>query len=620
MNESDTWAILASGPSMSQEVADSVRGLNVIAISNTYELAPWADVLVSNDRRWWVNYSNALKFEGEKYCGLCIETPKGVTKFPGAISGSNSGLLALMVAVKKGAKRILLFGYDMGGSHYFGDHAHGLPNPSQKRFDSFKKQFAGYKPAGVEIINCTPGSALKCYPFGDAKELIPQPPEPPPEPPTGPQGERGEKGEPGESIVGPRGPRGEQGEQGPIGPIPDHQWDGTSLRFEEPDGTWGKSVDLRGPVGLPGSGGGGGGGRGMTPDQQLQLNTLLDIFGGWIATAPVAVIDELTIDELNVNAEGSATGFYPTLPPAPAGFVGMAWNWDWGDGSAISTTQNASHTYAESGTYTISFRAKNHIGWSEPVTEEVEVSGEPPVEFTPADLFSSGQVGGWYDSTDISTLFQDSARTIPVTTAGQAIGGVADKSGNGLHLVVDTGSITYEVDGNGVGYVNFNGSSSLRVNVALTGSELATAHVANNLAKPSGAQYWACLGSTSALSIACLYHSDDVGSFAGQYNDGAAGPLDLAISDAGIDWALPNVVSSRCAAGKMVLNGVEDVGTGAAVNLSTVNRFNWGSVRLDSGNFGFATGHGYGVVWRTTEWSDAEDALLQTWLSESVQP
>ncbi len=169
-----TWAVLASGPSMSREVAESVRDIPTVAVSNCYELAPWADVLVSNDRTWWVNNPKALDFDGERYCGLCIETPRGVTKFPGAISGGNSGLLALQVAVSKGAKRILLFGIDLCGSHYFGDHPAPLKNPSQKRFEVFQKQFEFYKPAGVEIINCSPSSKLRAYPFGNAEELIPQ--------------------------------------------------------------------------------------------------------------------------------------------------------------------------------------------------------------------------------------------------------------------------------------------------------------------------------------------------------------------------------------------------------------------------------------------------------------
>lgn len=37
-----------------------------------------------------------------------------------------------------------------------------------------------------------------------------------------------------------------------IGKSPKHQWDGTKIRFQNPDGTWGKFVDLKGKQGDPG--------------------------------------------------------------------------------------------------------------------------------------------------------------------------------------------------------------------------------------------------------------------------------------------------------------------------------------------------------------------------------
>lgn len=58
---------------------------------------------------------------------------------------------------------------------------------------------------------------------------------------------------------GPKGPRGPEGPPGPKGDRPDHQWRGPELRFEKPDGTWGKWTNLQGPAGSRGGGGGSGG-------------------------------------------------------------------------------------------------------------------------------------------------------------------------------------------------------------------------------------------------------------------------------------------------------------------------------------------------------------------------
>jgi hypothetical protein len=50
-------------------------------------------------------------------------------------------------------------------------------------------------------------------------------------------------------------------------------------------------------------------------------------------------------------------------------------------------------------------------------------------------LFSNGEVGGWWDPSDTTTLFQDSAGTTPVTTLGQPVGLVIDKSKGGLNAL-----------------------------------------------------------------------------------------------------------------------------------------------------------------------------------------
>jgi len=58
------------------------------------------------------------------------------------------------------------------------------------------------------------------------------------------QGIQGEKGN-----TGPQGIQGEKGDTGSQGLPPEHQWNGTSLRFQNTDGSWGSYVDLKGDKG-----------------------------------------------------------------------------------------------------------------------------------------------------------------------------------------------------------------------------------------------------------------------------------------------------------------------------------------------------------------------------------
>ena len=75
--------------------------------------------------------------------------------------------------------------------------------------------------------------------------------------------------------------------------------------------------------------------------------------------------------------------------------------------------------------------------------------------FTPATLFPSGVVGAWFDPSDISTLFQDTAGTTPVTAAGQTVALMRDKSGGGYHATQATAAQrpTYRVDATGRPYL-----------------------------------------------------------------------------------------------------------------------------------------------------------------------
>ena len=52
--------------------------------------------------------------------------------------------------------------------------------------------------------------------------------------------------------------------------------------------------------------------------------------------------------------------------------------------------------------------------------------------WTPATLFAAGEVGVWYDPSDLTSMFQDAAGTIAAAVESP-VGLILDKSGNGKH-------------------------------------------------------------------------------------------------------------------------------------------------------------------------------------------
>ena len=81
------------------------------------------------------------------------------------------------------------------------------------------------------------------------------------------------------------------------------------------------------------------------------------------------------------------------------------------------------------------------------------------VDWLPNSLFAQAEPGAWYDPSDLTTLFQDSAGTTPVTAAGQSVGRMLDKSGRGNHATQATLAQrpTYQIDSTGRPYLSFDG-------------------------------------------------------------------------------------------------------------------------------------------------------------------
>lgn len=174
------WVILASGQSLSREqvayclkarAEKKIKG--IIAVSNVgIDLCPEADALVSHDSNWWRAYPEALQFKGKRfsargYRDTCQYHPYNA----GFLTGMNSGLMAMYVARDRfDAKKLLLLGFDMHGTHYFGKHPESLFNTNEQKFKKHIKQFEQF--SGCEVINCTAGSSLKIFPSAEIYDII----------------------------------------------------------------------------------------------------------------------------------------------------------------------------------------------------------------------------------------------------------------------------------------------------------------------------------------------------------------------------------------------------------------------------------------------------------------
>lgn len=89
--------------------------------------------------------------------------------------GRNSGYQVLNLVVLMGAARVLLLGYDMrhieGRKHWHGDHPKKLANPQATFLAECARAYDTIQPLSCEVLNCTPGSAIRRFPFVDLRSL-----------------------------------------------------------------------------------------------------------------------------------------------------------------------------------------------------------------------------------------------------------------------------------------------------------------------------------------------------------------------------------------------------------------------------------------------------------------
>ncbi len=113
--------------------------------------------------------------------------------------------------------------------------------------------------------------------------------------------------------------------------------------------------------------------------------------------------------------------------------------------------------------------------------------------FNPRTLFAASEPGAWYDPSDMSTLFQDSAGTVPVTAVEQPVGRILDKSGRGNHATqaTTTKRPVLKIDAGGCYYLSFDGvDDALQTgNIDFTGTDKMTVWAGVTPLLAGGSQY-----------------------------------------------------------------------------------------------------------------------------------
>jgi hypothetical protein len=121
------------------------------------------------DGKWWSIYASAVLagFGGERVSAAPVRAVNSI----GAVRHySNSGAAAISLAAARGARRIVMVGFDCqrtgGMSHWHGDHIKQLGNAGSlpKWPEQFRKLAADIRRQGVSVINASRQTALTCFP------------------------------------------------------------------------------------------------------------------------------------------------------------------------------------------------------------------------------------------------------------------------------------------------------------------------------------------------------------------------------------------------------------------------------------------------------------------------
>ena len=255
--------------------------------------------------------------------------------------------------------------------------------------------------------------------------------------------------------------------------------------------------------------------------------------------------------------------------------------------------------------------------------------------WTPADLFTGGEAGFWFDFSDMSTLWQDAAGTVPVTAVSQRIGRINDKSGNGNDVEQASASAQpLYTESSGLGRSYWDGNDVMSMDTSATtmsflhkdGGVFFGASVAPYGANPNA--LYGILGNNAVNSTkigVCLLYDDRSAS---AYNDALRAQVTRGVSSSYVyDFTSANNVFPAVTKSTAFINipsagplesYIDNASTGTTTKANTESTAD-ASYWFDIGAAGFGASRFLGEIYQAVainrELTPTELATLQTYLT-----
>lgn len=194
-DESRVGVVIGTGPSLTEDQLEVAHRFKTFGANRAFEFN--VDVLHGCNYQFWNYYwpeiqdlrchkwTTRKELEGV-YPGLNYIEERwepGLSTDKSYINAHHgTGPQLVNIAYHYGCETILLIGWDMRhqhNRHYFGEYPDPMKHTTRNlgpngELTGLIKEMGTICPEdyGIQIINCTPGSAMKCFPSADIKDFV----------------------------------------------------------------------------------------------------------------------------------------------------------------------------------------------------------------------------------------------------------------------------------------------------------------------------------------------------------------------------------------------------------------------------------------------------------------